>query len=334
MKHITQATILRLSATYLGLIMVLSVGFSVALYNTSSQAIGQQLPPNSMYINQFGESGGGFNNFFRDRISEGRHEILMHLIILNILSLVVGAGLSYLLALRSLEPIEEAMESQARFSSDASHELRTPLTAIRARNEVALRKPELSLSDAKDVITSNLDEAIKLERLSDGLLRLSRGNNNLSDPKPVKLSEIATEAMNQFIEPAQAKKITIEDTMPDLSVIGDRDGLKQVIAILLDNAIKYSSSGSSVTIAGKKKQSFIELSVADNGPGIRASDIPHIFDRFYRADSSRARKGENGYGLGLSIAKQIVDQHDGEIIANSTLGKGTTFIVKLPINET
>jgi signal transduction histidine kinase len=139
--------------------------------------------------------------------------------------------------------------------------------------------------------------------------------------------------MNQFIELAQAKKITIEDTMPDLTVLGDHDGLKQVVSILLDNAIKYSSVGSSVTISGEKKQDMVDISVADTGPGIRASDIPHIFDRFYRADSSRARKGENGYGLGLSIAKQIVDQHGGEIIATSTLNKGTTFTVRLPINE-
>lgn len=331
MNHFLRSTTARLAATYLGLIMVLSIGFSVALYNTSSHDIGRQLPPNSLYESQFGSGPGDFGDFFRARISEGRHDVLVHLIVLNVLALMLGAGLSYYLARRTLEPIENAMEAQARFSSDASHELRTPLTAIRTSNEVALRKPKLGLKEAKDVIKSNLDEVLKLETLSAGLLRLSRGDGKELDIRPLQLGEIANEAMNQVIKAAQAKKITIEDSVPEIHVMGDAAGLTQAVAVLLDNAVKYGKESDIIYLSGEQKAGYGYLSVRDTGPGMRASDVPHIFERFYRADHSRTRHGDNGYGLGLSIAKQIIDQHNGEITATTTLGEGSTFTIKLPL---
>jgi two-component system sensor histidine kinase CiaH len=333
MKFHMRSTTARLALTYLGLIMVLSIGFSVALYNTSSHAIGRQLPPDSLYINQFGSGPGQFDNFFIHRISEGRHEIFAHLIILNILALIVGAAISYYLARRTLEPIENAMAAQARFSSDASHELRTPLTAIRTRNEVALRKPGLKLGDARDILHSNLEEVLKLEKLSDGLLRLSRGDSNDLIKTPLLLGEIANEAMNQFIEPAQSKKIEIEDKVPAIKVLGDPAGLLQAVSILLDNAIKYGKEGDKIQLEGEEKSNYGYISVRDSGPGIRASDMPHIFERFYRADHSRSRQGSDGYGLGLSIAREIVEQHGGEIYCTSNLGEGSIFTIKLPVND-
>ncbi len=294
--------------------------------------IGRQLPPRSLYIDQF-EAPGPFNDFFRQRIDEGRHDLLMHIVLINILVLLGGAIVSYYLARRTLKPIEEAMEAQARFSSDASHELRTPLTAIRARNEVALRKPKLSLADAKSVIKSNLEEVLKLEKLSDGLLRLTRADGKHLKKKPILLGEIASEAMNQYIEPAQAKDISIEDSVPEMRVEGDADSLIQAVAILLDNAIKYGKHGDTIFLGGEKKGGYARLAVRDTGPGMRASDLPHIFERFFRADHSRTRDGNTGYGLGLSIAKQIVDQHGGEITVESLQGEGTTFTIKLPLLE-
>jgi len=311
--------------------MVMSIGFSIVFYNTGWHDIGRQLPPRSVYTDQF-EAPGAFDDFFRQRIAEGRHDLLMHIILINLLVLVIGAGISYYLARLTLRPIEEAMEAQARFSSDASHELRTPLTAIRTRNEVALRKPKLTLGQAKDVIQSNLTEALKLEKLSDGLLRLTRADGQQLQKKPVLLGEIANEAMNQFIEPAQAKEISIEDSVPEIRVEGDPDSLTQAVAILLDNAIKYSKESDTIYIEGQTKNGYGYLRVRDTGPGMRASDLPHIFDRFYRADHSRANSvGETGYGLGLSIAKQIIEQHGGEISVDSVQGQGATFTIQLPL---
>src|SRR6185437_13409552 len=125
--------------------------------------------------------------------------------------------------------------------------------------------------------------------------------------------EIASEAMNLHIEAAQAKNISIEDAVPKIQVLGDPDNLTQAVAILIDNAIKYGKEGDTVYLEARSKAGFGYLTVRDTGPGMRASDLPHIFDRFYRADHSRTRKGSTGYGLGLSIAQKIIEQHGGEI---------------------
>jgi two-component system sensor histidine kinase CiaH len=336
MRQFARSTSAGLAATYLCLIMILSIGFSFALYNTSSHDIGRQLPPDSLYIDEYGESstsGSGLSNFFTHRISQGRHDVLDHLIYLNILTLIIGAVVSYYLARRTLEPIEAAMESQARFSSDASHELRTPLTAMRTRNEVALRKSKLTTSDAIDVIQSNLDEVIKLESLSEGLLRLSRSDGKDLTKNLVAMDVVANEAINQFIGFAQNKNMRIEDKVPKANILGDAGALTRVLSTFLDNAIKYGKDGETIYVEGYTKGNYGYLSVRDDGPGMRASDMPHIFERFYRADNSRSRRGNTGYGLGLSIAKQIIDQHGGEIIVSSTVNEGSTFTIKLPLEE-
>ena len=330
MNHIRSTTI-RLTLSYLAIIMTLSVAFSVALYNTGAHDIVRQRPPRTLIYGGQIEEPDTFNQFFTDRISQGEHDLLIHLILLNVMTLLIGAGLSYYLARLTLRPVENVMEAQARFSSDASHELRTPLTAIRARNEVALRKPKLNLAEAKEVIKSNLDEAIKLEKLSDGLLRLTRADGKHLEMKPVLLGEVANEAMNQFIKPAQAKNIQIEDSVPELRVMGDTGALTQAMAVLIDNAVKYGHEGDIVHLEGEANDGSAYLHVRDTGPGMRASDLPHIFDRFYRADHSRVRQGDNGYGLGLSIAKQIIEQHGGEISVSSLQGEGSVFTIRLPL---
>jgi len=331
MKDFLRSTTARLTASYLAIIMVMSIGFSLVLYRTGWQEIGRQLPPDSFYGDQVSAQPDAFDRFFHHRIAEGRHELFARLVLLNLLVLIAGAAISYYLARRTLKPVEEAMEVQARFSSDASHELRTPLTAIRTRNEVALRKPKLGLGEAKEVIKSNLEEILKLEQLSGGLLRLTRVDGQQLIKQPVWLEDAANEALNQFVEPAQAKKIQIEDNVPKIEVLGDPISLTQAVAALIDNAIKYGDKASTVHLTGYTKNDYGYLQVRNSGPGIRASDLPHIFDRFYRADHSRSRQGENGYGLGLSIAKQIVEQHGGEIWADSQPGEGATFTIKLPL---
>jgi two-component system sensor histidine kinase CiaH len=334
MRRFLRSSTARLAVTYLGLIMVLSIGFSVALYKTSSHAIDRQLPPNSLFINDFGQMPGHFDNFFVNRIAQGKQEIFDHLLVLNILALLIGAGLSYFLARKTLEPIENAMEEQSRFSSDASHELRTPLTAIRATNEVALRKPNMKISEAKAVIESNLKEVKKLEKLSEALLRLSHSDGKDLIKSKISLDEAVNEAMNQFITIAQAKKISIEDNIPKINVLGDQSGITRVICVLLDNAIKYGKEKDIIYLEGQQKSGYGYLTIRDTGPGMRASDLPHIFDRFYRADNSRSRSdGNDGYGLGLSIAKQIMDHHGGDISVTSKLGEGTAFTIKLPISH-
>ncbi len=320
----------RLAASYLAVIMVLSIGFSIVLYNTSFHELGRQIPPPSLF-----SSGGdflgddfGYRHFFEQRIDDARTHLLERLFLLNVSVLVVGAGLSYYLARRTLEPIEAAMEAQSRFVTDASHELRTPLTAILTSNEVALRKQKLSLPEAKQLIKSNTEEITRLKLLSDGLLSLSRQDLPII-LRPIAMQDVAMESINQILPAAQIKKITIEDQLPKLRIMGDMPSLTQAIGILLDNAVKYSPNNSTIVLKGTSKDGFGLISVRDEGIGIAANDLPHIFERFYRADPARTA-ATGGHGIGLSIAHKIVEQHHGQLSVSSSLGKGSTFTLRIP----
>jgi two-component system sensor histidine kinase CiaH len=323
----------RLAMTYLAIIMLMSIGFSTVLYNTSSSQLGRQIPNQALVGGSFSPNGFGSDvqSFLQQRIDEGRQALLVRLIWLNVLALVAGATVSYYLARRTLRPIEESMEAQTQFVSDASHELRTPLTAIRASNEVAMRKAKLSLQDANQVIKQNAEDVIKLQELTDGLLRLAN-NSDLAKHKltPIPLQEAAAEAMNQVVQLAQAKDITVNDEVANIKVLGNKQSLVQVITILLDNAIKYSEAKATVTVDSAVKGRFVHLNIRDNGIGIRSADLPHIFKRFYRVDRSRSKDQRDGYGLGLSIAAKLVEQTHGEILVTSTPGQGSIFTIKLP----
>jgi len=323
----------RLTMTYLSIIMLMSIGFSIVFYNTSSNQLGRQIPPQAVISSGFSPSGisPDVQSFLQQRIDEGRHALLVKLIWLNIVALGAGATISYYLSRRTLRPIEEAMEAQTQFVGDASHELRTPLTAIRATNEVAIRSSKLSLQDAKKVIKQNTEDVIKLQELSDGLLRLVSNTDISHKLAPISLQEAVAEAMNQVVLLAQAKDISVNDEVANIKAIGNKQSLAQVVAILLDNAIKYSESKATVTLDSEVKGKFAHLNIRDQGIGIRATDLPYIFKRFYRVDRSRSKDQRDGYGLGLSIAAKLVEQMQGEILATSTLGQGSVFTIKLPI---
>jgi two-component system sensor histidine kinase CiaH len=331
--HFLRPATVRLAASYLAIIMVLSVGFSYVLYRTSAHELERQIPPSSLFIpsqTDFGESLE-YHSFWQQRVAEGRGHLLDRLIILNFSVLVIGAALSYYLARRTLRPIEEAMEAQSRFVTDASHELRTPLTAILAGNEVALRKPRLTLNQAKQLIASNVEEMGKLKSLSDGLLDLSKQDSNSLAKQPVSLQDVAGEAMNRVLTAAQAKQISIQDDVPAVKVLGNMPSLAQAAAVLLDNAIKYSPAKSTIYLSGKVEDGYGHLSVRDEGVGIMPKNLPHIFERFYRINPARTADGTDGHGIGLSIAQKIVEHHHGKITVNSQPRQGSIFTIQLPL---
>ncbi len=329
----------RLAMTYLGIIMLMSIGFSLVFYNTSAGQLGRQLPPSSVFNRPSRDfpsvspitNRAEIEAFLQQRITEGRDALRIRLIGLNVMALIGGGVLSYVLARRTLKPIEEAMEAQSQFIGDASHELRTPLTAIKTTNEVALRKPKLNLTDAKEIIKQNTDDVSKLQALTDGLLRLVNDKSSDHSLKPISLQEVVAEAMNQVVQLAQNKNISVNDQVPNIKVLANKQSLIQSITILLDNAIKYSEPKTVVTLSGSSDAKLAHLKVSDQGIGIRAADLPHIFKRFYRADRSRNKQQYDGYGLGLSIADKLVKQQHGEISVDSTPGHGATFTIKLPL---
>ncbi len=268
-----------------------------------------------------------------DLLVESRRRLLLNLIFVNGAILIVSGSLSYFLAGKTLSPIQQMTEDQNRFISDASHEIRTPLTALKSLFEVSLRDPKLNLSESKKVIISGLSQANKLKNLSDSLLEISRFDSYQFQSKfqPVSLKKIISESINQLKPKADLKKIAIISKIDPKKVNGDSDRLMEAFVIFIDNAIKYSPNNSKIKVVSTIKSQQLIIKIVDQGIGISSKDLPNIFNRFYQANNARSKDRESGFGLGLSIAQNIITFHNGSIKVSSVLNKGTTFSITLPI---
>jgi signal transduction histidine kinase len=229
--------------------------------------------------------------------------------------------------------LEESFQHNQRFLADASHELRTPLTIIHAELEAVLERQDVT-TEVRDLAGSALEEVEQLRKIVEGLFALSRldAGEGLEQSTPFDLSELAATTADQMGLLAVDKRISIHCHSADKIVIhGDRARLKQVIVNLLDNAIKYTPIGGKIDVSVTRQNGKAVLEVADNGIGISAEALPHLFQRFYRVDKARSRE-LGGAGLGLSIVKSICAAHHGKVEAQSRDGEGTRFIVELPSN--
>lgn len=330
--NIFRSAAIKLTVWYLCIILALSVGTSIALYNVSStdlqHNVQRQLPVSVHELLSPDDIRSLAD--LRDRqLSLDLKHLKERLVVFNLLVLLFGGVASYALARRTLEPIEESLEAQKRFTSDASHELRTPLTAMQTEIEVALRNNALTKSEAIEIIKSNLEEVGRLKALSEGLLRLARNEGKQSN-KIVLTTAIISDALTRIEKIADAKKITVINKPATAKVRGDQASLTELLVILIDNALKYSPSNSKVFVNAKRQGKTVNISVRDEGEGIKSAELPNIFERFYRTDSSRSKKNVEGYGLGLAIAKKIAETHDGHIEVKSAIGKGSTFTIVLP----
>jgi signal transduction histidine kinase len=330
---------LKLAGLYLAIIMCISLFFSAVIYQLSTQELERGLR-RPIVIQTQGDIPAPFisdqardllNQQARDRYEEARDHVVSRLIVTNLLILLVAGFVSYFLAVRTLRPIEEANESLERFTADASHELRTPLAAMRTEIEVALMDPKLKVSEARKLLESNLEELAKLTALSEGLLKLARREtDHLQDA--VQLKSVIDEAVQRAEPMAARKNIKFDVQQKDaITVLGDQIGLTEAVHVLLDNAIKYSPEKTTVSVTTTSKQKQAIVQVTDHGVGIQSTDVPHIFERFYRADAARSKRQVEGYGIGLALAKHIVDMHGGTITVASKPDKGTTFTIHLPI---
>lgn len=326
---------LKLTAWYLVLIMLISISFTVVIYNL----LASELDRVELMQRQRQERQLPFE--FRQRypteleidpviIEEAKERLKLRLIFIN-LGILLLAGLSgYFLAGRTLRPIKEMVDEQNRFITDASHELRTPITVLKSEIEVNLRDKKIS-SNTKEILESNLEEVNNLQVLSDNLIKLAQKNGNVISLEEVSLLEVIELAIKKVTPLSKIKKIKIENKIKVQSVKADKPSLIELFVILLDNAIKYSEKDTTITLASEKTDHAVVVSIKDQGIGISKEDIPHLFDRFYRADSSHTKVNAPGYGLGLSIAKQIVEKHKGSVKVESELELGTTFLIKLPL---
>jgi signal transduction histidine kinase len=230
---------------------------------------------------------------------------------------------------QTLERLESLFTSQQRFLADVSHELRTPLTVIKGNVDLMRH-----IKQADEESLHSIDqEAGRLTRLVGGLLMLAQAESGklALNMKPVELDLLLTEVFTEMCILAGSKVHVHLNDIDQVLVNGDRDRLKQVFLNLVANAIQYTPQGGDVFLSMSKIGDQARIIIRDTGPGIPAEDLPHIFDRFYRAEKSRTRSNVSGFGLGLSITHWIVEHHGGQIKVESKEGKGTSFVIWLGI---
>jgi len=249
-------------------------------------------------------------------------------------ALLLSVAGGYFLAGRALRPIREAMDRQRAFVADASHELRTPLSLIRASAEVLRRHPKEPISAHCQEVEDIIGESERLARLVSQLLTLARADAGRLplDKEEVDLATLAQDVARQVRPRAEEKGLGLRVSAPaPVPLRADPARLRELLHILLDNAIKFTPAGGQVRVLVRPEGARARLEVSDTGVGIDPQDLPRIFDRFYRGDRARRRdEEEGGAGLGLAIAKAIVEAHGGRIGAQSRPGEGSTFTVLLP----
>jgi signal transduction histidine kinase len=230
---------------------------------------------------------------------------------------------------QTLERLEGLFTSQQRLLADVSHELRTPLTVIKGNVDLMRRMKSLD----EESLTSIDQEAGRLTRLVGGLLLLAQAESGklALNMKRVELDLLLTEVFQEMTILAGNKVHIRLNDIDQAYVNGDRDRLKQLFINLVANAVQYTPPGGDIFLSLEKIGEQARVICRDTGPGIPAEDLPHIFERFYRAEKSRTRRETTGFGLGLSIANWIVERHGGRIEVNSQEGKGTTFAIWLPL---
>ncbi|HEY5668335.1 MAG TPA: ATP-binding protein [Candidatus Saccharimonadales bacterium] len=331
---------LKLTLFYLGIIVLfnLMVTMSVRVYAEHEflRANTEQRSEVRQWVVQFFEAQIGkrpenaINTIQDNQVEQVRRHLNDGLLIINLGALAIGGILSYWFAGRTLRPIEEAHEAQARFTADASHELRTPLANMRLENEVFLRQKHFTEDEAREQLISNLEEIQRLERLSGNLLALHQYGQVSLTRMPANVRSIIDTSINPLQAVARTKNVHIELQIDPARVLVHHDSIVQLLNILLDNALKYGATGGEVLLQGKKRGGVYLLAVKDKGPGIAAGDLPHIFNRLYRGDKARSAKVA-GYGLGLALAKEIAEANSATLTACNNQGGGACFELGLTL---
>jgi signal transduction histidine kinase len=265
------------------------------------------------------------------RSTEPEHEalskLLAGLLIGGAGGLVLAGVGGWWLAGKSLRPVRVAFNRQHAFVSDASHELRTPLAVIRANAEF-LQQEQPDNVEARDIVS----ETDRLSSLVDALLAVARDDDRSAKALHMKvdLAEVVEATVGSFQTVTTDHDLELTYATPGrLMVMGDRDQVRQVLVILLDNAVRYTPAGGRIHVQAREDGKEAVLTVHDTGIGIPEEALPRVFERFYRADDARNRQS-GGVGLGLAIARELVTRHSGRISVTSTEGAGSTFTVRLP----
>lgn len=325
-----QSATLKLTGWYLAILMAISFIFSAAIYQLNTIEVSSRLESFQRGILNLDFLSTQLVTADEMRLAQARQasdKTLLTLLNVN-LAILIGGGIgSYILARRTLRPLERAHEAQSRFTSDASHELRTPLAAMKAEIEVSLRDTSLSATESRELLESNLEEVNKLIDLSEFLLKLARLDYDKMERCPVDLAVALQSVQRQF--KTHKKRIVIQPRRKKTIAFGNESAIEEAMTILIDNAVKYGDPDQPITVALHERGLMAGFSVSNHGPTIPMELQDKLFERFYRADTSRTDSTHNGYGLGLAIAKKIADIHHGDLTLKSKQDV-TTFTFMLP----
>lgn len=263
---------------------------------------------------------------------ELRENLLNTLITADIFLFVFTILVSYVLSKKTLLPLELSYKKQEEFISNAAHELRTPLAVMKAGTELTLSKDRQDY-EYKKFLGESLEETNRLILLANDLLSLARNNSN-THKQVFSLSDVCETQVHSLHKYAVSKHITLSaNTDSGILISGNQQEIGRAIMNLLKNAIDYNKENGTVILSLVKKDKKAELSILDTGIGISEQDLPHIFDRFFKAEECRTQTETSGSGLGLSLVYEIVKKHNGSIAVISKLGAGTTFKITLPIQQ-
>lgn len=259
-------------------------------------------------------------------------QLLKTLVLIGFISLIVLLFISIYLTNKSIVPIKETFEKQKQFIADASHELKTPLAIIKTNTSLVLSHPYDTIKNQSKWInyinlqTDRMSELIS-EMLS--LAKMDAAENKLP-LSPINISKIVESMILMFDAVIYENNIELETNISkNLFINGDKESLKKLFSIIMDNAIKHTNKNGNITVSLFSDKNKVKMIIRNTGEGIAPEHLERIFERFYRVDSSRDRE-TGGYGLGLSIASSIVKQHKGKIYAKSNIGEFTSFIVEIP----
>jgi signal transduction histidine kinase len=311
---------LRLSLTIAGILVLLFAAFSVVVYVLVSREVFQDIEP------------------FRDDptfVAAAHHQLrsyALQLLFANLAGLVLIGVASFFIAKAALRPLEQAISLQRQFTNDASHDLRTPLAVIRMETSAALHSRSPMPPDIAECMRIIDEQAQRMDRLIEQLLTLSHVDaDSALNREPTDLRRVVGGVVRDLRPLAVAKRINLEvNRVEPAVVLGDELKLSQLVANLVDNAIKYSPDAARVSVSVWQQRDAAYVTVSDTGVGIPAAELDNVFRRFHRVDSVRSSNGRGGHGLGLPLCRWIARAHGGDVLVDSHEGKGSIFTVRLP----
>jgi len=329
-----KSAILKFTLWYVALIMLLSLAFSLVLYHFSIGELQEGLHKQYSELTKDDHDQDDYIKATNLEYNQRADHLRLVFIDFNLVVLLSATGVSYFLAKRTLNPIIKSHQAQVRFTAQASHELRTPLTAMRADTESVLLSNSTDTVLLRKTLKANLVDLDRLDKLSSHLLEVAK-YRSLS---PIKketfdLNEIVSQVIHQAQRLKQNKDRRIIFKGPKIDIVGDPISIELVVSTVLDNALKYSNPLSEIKInLSLDSNNKAVLVIINDGPGIDPKELSFIFEPFYRSSliAAKSNNSNKGYGLGLTLAKEIVEHHRGKIFITSQINGLTIVTITLP----